>query len=93
MKKKNRNLKAVMAVIIIFLAASLIAGVVMVLKDTAATVENSSLTQTESGNSSDGDSSDEDYAVSQQEASLSDNSTSSQSESVEQSDDTSSADS
>lgn len=93
MKKKNRNLKAVMAVIIIFLAASLIAGAVMALKDTAATVENSSSTQTESGNSSDGDSSDEYSAVSQQEASLSDNSTSSQGESAEQSDDTSSADS
>ncbi|MBP1553047.1 MAG: family 10 glycosylhydrolase, partial [Oscillospiraceae bacterium] len=93
MKNKNRNLKAVMAVIIIFLVASLIAGTVMALKDTSATVENSSSIQTESENSSDEVSSYEDSAVSQQEASSSDNSTSVQSESTEQSDDTSSADS
>ena len=93
MKKKNRNLKAVMAVIVIFLVVSLVAGAIMALKDTSAMLENSSSIQTESGNSSDGVSSDESSVVSQQETSSSDYSTSSQGESTEQSDDISSADS
>ncbi|MBP1572025.1 MAG: family 10 glycosylhydrolase [Oscillospiraceae bacterium] len=93
MKKKNRNLKAVMAVIVIFLVVSLVAGAVMALKDTSVMVENSSSIQTESGNRSDGVLSDESSVVSQQETSSSDDSTSSQGESTEQSDDISSADS
>ena len=93
MKKKNRNLKAVMAVIVIFLVVSLVAGAVMALKDTSAMVENSSSIQTESGNSSDGVSSDESSVISQTGISSEEDNAASESENSEQADNTSSADS
>ena len=93
MKKKNKNLKAVMAVIVIFLAVSLVAGAVMALKDTSAMVENSSSIQTESGNSSDVVSSDESSVISQTGISSEEDSALSENENSEDTDEALSADS